>query len=277
MAIRMIAADLDGTLLTPGGRISERTEAALKAAMEQGALVVLSSGRMPDSMTAFAAQLNVNAPMICYNGALTYDCAQARSVAEALLDRDTARALSRAIEEMGQYVQGFWGRDFYCERYTEQTRAYEAKCAVRGREAGSPLSEFMPGGVYKLLMIVKPGEIGRFLPSLRARFDDRVEFVASNASFLECVAKGVNKGAALRALGASRGIAPSEIMAFGDEQNDLTMLTQVGHGYAMANADEHIRRQVKFVAPSNAEDGVAQVVERCLAEGLIESPREGKP
>lgn len=274
MAIRMIATDMDGTLLDRDRQISVRTILALKGAMESGALVVLSSGRMLDSITPFAEKIGVNAPVICFNGALTYDVGEGRACAETLMDQATARAVCREMEQMGQYVQGCWGSKFYYAKYAEETRGYEEKCGVRGQEAGMPLSEFIACGVYKLLMIVRPGDIPKYLPRLRAKFSDKVDFTPSSESFLECVALGVNKGASLRQLGASRGIAPSEILAFGDEQNDLAMLTQVGYGYAMANADEVIRRQVRFVAPSNAEDGVAQVVERYLSEGIFESPRE---
>ena len=277
MAIRMIATDLDNTLLPSDKQLTKRTIAALRAAQDAGALVVLSSGRMAESMTNYAHEIGVNAPIICYNGALTYDLELDRAVGEMLLDQETARALAEKLESMGQYIQGFWGNRYFYERFTDKSRGYAGKCGTEGTEIGQKLSQFIPCGVHKILVIAESGNIPKLIPELRASFDDTVDFLASSDTYLECVKKGVNKGVALRTLGAARGIAPSEIMTFGDEQNDLSMLTTVGYGYAMANASESIRRQVQFVAPSCTEDGVAQVIERHLEQGQFACPmREEK-
>lgn len=274
MAIRMIAADLDGTLLDPGKSISARTESAVKAAIGAGALFVLNSGRMPESMAGYAAQLNVNAPIICFNGALTYDARTKRESARIPLGRDSAITILRMAEDMGLYIQGFWGHHFYCAEYTDKTAFYEDKAGVIAQVTGEPLSGILPGDVYKLLVIVDPGQMREILPRFVRAFGEEANCAASSDTFIEIVSRDANKGAALRALGASRGVAPSEILAFGDELNDLSMLTMAGYGYAMANAPEEVRRRTRLVAPSNAEDGLAQVLERYLAEGLLEAPRE---
>ncbi|MEF9895679.1 MAG: Cof-type HAD-IIB family hydrolase [Clostridia bacterium] len=273
MAIRMIVADMDGTLLNCEKQISARTQQAVRAAIARGALFVLSSGRMPEAMLGYAQQLSVNAPMICFNGAMTYDCARRKVCGQFALSRDDARAICRVAEQMGKYVQGFWEGTYYYEAYTDKSRLYAEKCAVTGRAAGKKLSEFIPGDVFKVLLIVEAGEMPGVVRALRSELGERVTFAPSSDTFLECVAKGVNKGAALRALGAMLGVAPSEMLAFGDEANDLPMLEQAGYGYAMANASEAIRRSVRYVAPANTEDGVAQVIERYIESGEI-TPKE---
>lgn len=277
MTIRMISADMDGTLLGPDKRISPRTAAAVKTAIGAGALFVLNSGRMPESILPFARQLSVNAPIICFNGALTYDIEGMRASACIPLKMDIARQIMALAEEMGLYAQGYWGHDYYCAAYNHKTRAYEEKCQVVARVTGEPLSHVIPSDVYKLLLILDPGQMRTVLPRFVKAFDQVASCSASSDTFLEIVAKEANKGAALRSLGAARGIAPSEIMAFGDELNDLSMLTMAGHGYAMANASEAVRRQARLVAPANSEDGLAQVLERCAQEGQFAPPREVRP
>ena len=277
MTIRMISADMDGTLLGPDKRKSPRTEAAVKAAIGAGALFVLNSGRMPESIVPFARQLGVNAPIICFNGALTYEPEEKRACACLPLKMDIARQILLLAEEMGLYAQGYWGHDYYCAAYNHKTRAYEEKCQVQARVTGEPLSRVIPCDVYKLLLILDPGEMRTVLPRFVKAFDQVASCSASSDTFLEIVAKEANKGAALRALGAARGVAPSEIMAFGDELNDLSMLTMAGQGYAMANASETVRRQARLVAPANSEDGLAQVLERCAQEGCFAPPREVRP
>lgn len=274
MAIRMISADMDGTLLSPDKRITPRTQAAVRAAMRAGALFVLNSGRMPESIMPFARQLEVNAPIICYNGALTYDPQTMRPSACMPLKREIALAILNMAEGMGLYVQGYWGHDYYCAQYGPKTQSYEEKCKVYAQVTHQPLSQVISSDVYKLLVILDPGQMRSVLPRFVRAFDRVASCSASSDTFLEIVAKEANKGAALRALGAARGIAPSEIMSFGDELNDLSMLSMAGYGYAMANASEAVRRQTHLVAPSNQEDGLAQVLERCCQEGRFAPPRE---
>lgn len=91
----------------------------------------------------------------------------------------------------------------------------------------------------------------------------------SRACFLEMVAAGVDKGVAIRRLGGLLKVKPDEIMAFGDGQNDLTMIQAAGIGCAMENAVDSLKRAATLVAPKNTDDGVAQVLERFLDEGRI--------
>ncbi|HIS00842.1 MAG TPA: HAD family phosphatase [Candidatus Excrementavichristensenella intestinipullorum] len=273
MAIRIIAADMDGTLLSLDKKITPRTQAAVQAAMDAGALFVLNSGRMAESIMPYARQLDVNAPIICFNGALTYDTRAMCPSACIPLDKEVARRIMTMVEELGLYAQGYWGHEYYCAQYNDKTRVYEEKNRVYAHVTQQPLSQVIPSDVYKLLVILDPGQMRTVLPRLARAFEQVASCSASSETYLEIVAKGASKGAALRALGASCGVAPSEIMAFGDELNDLSMLTMAGYGYAMANASEAVRRQVRLVAPSNGEDGLAQVMERCAQEGLFAAPR----
>lgn len=273
MAVSLISVDLDGTLLLPDKTISPRTVAAAKAAMAAGARFVINSGRMPESIRAAAEALHINAPVICFNGALTYDWDKQAECAAIPLDGLTARAIARRIESLGVYYQAFWGDRYYYREFTKYSDFYARKAAVTGQATGGTLSDKIPdSGVYKLLMI---GEIGQAQAAARTMEEDfrgQADFLASSDTFLEIVNARASKGKALLHLAKSLSVPPSDILSFGDEQNDLDMLLVSGYGYAMENAVPSVRQQARFLAPSNTEDGVARVIETFLEKGEISAP-----
>ena len=270
--IRLIVSDMDDTLLTPKGDVSPRTLSTLQAAIEAGALVTFASGRMVESATGWAHQLGVNAPLILYNGGLVYDLETKKTISRIELSEDTARAVLKFGEEMGVYMQAYPGENYYCVETNRFTENYANRVRVQACEIpkGQKLSEWINCGQMKLLVIGDAEDMPPVLDAFRKKFPDcGVEFFMSRPMYLEAVAKEVNKGSALRALAESLDIAPDEILAFGDGENDITMLEYAGHSYAVANAREDVIEKAKFTAPSNAEDGVAQVIEKYLAEGKI--------
>ena len=171
---------------------------------------------------------------------------------------------------MGLYVQAYPGKGYYCERRCAFTEGYERSIRVPAAELGVPVSQWMQGDMVKLLAIAPPEELDRALPTLRAAFPT-VNFMKSRPHYCEIVARGIDKGVALRKL----GVAVDEIMAFGDGQNDVSMLAAAGIGVAMENAVEDCRRAAKRIAPRNTEDGVAQVIEELLAAGQIGGAANG--
>ncbi len=270
--IRLIVSDMDDTLLDPKGNVTERTLSALQAAIKAGALVTFASGRMVESATGWAHQLGVNAPLILYNGGLVYDLETKKTISRIELPEEIARAVLRFGEQMGVYMQVYPGENYYCVEKNRFTENYANRVRVEACEIpkGQKLSEWIDSGQMKLLVIGDAEDMPQVLDAFRAEFPDcGVEFFMSRPMYLEAVSESVNKGSALRALAESLGIAPDEILAFGDGENDITMLEYAGHSYAVANAREDVIEKAKFTAPSNAEDGVAQVIEKYLAEGKI--------
>lgn len=270
--IRLIVSDMDDTLLSPGGDVTERTLAALQAAIRAGALVTFASGRMVESATGWARQLGVNAPLILYNGGLVYDLETKKTISRIELPEETARAVLKFGEQLGVYMQAYPGENYYCVEKNRFTANYANRVRVDACEIpkGEKLSDWISSGQMKLLVIGDAGDMPPVLEKFRKQFPDcGVEFFMSRPMYLEAVAEAVNKGSALRALAESLDIAPDEILAFGDGENDITMLEYAGHSYAVANAREDVLEKAKYIAPSNAEDGVAQVIEKYLAEGKV--------
>ena len=262
--IRLIATDLDGTLLNENSSLTDRTLRALKRAMDAGIRISLSSGRMTEAMTSFAGAIGVNAPMILFNGALIYDPVTGETLYSRAIPLELARRVAQAIEEMGIYLQVYPGRGYFCCRRTAETEAYERSIRVCCTETGRLLSGWLQSDVVKMLAIAPPERIDRAQRELIRRFPNGVTFMKSRDNFLEIVAEGINKGAALRALAEHLAIPMEDVMAFGDGQNDAAMLEAAGTGVAMANAVDECRAVAQMMAPDNREDGVAQVIERML-------------
>ena len=265
--IRLIATDMDDTLLDASSRLAPRTLCALQQAISAGVMLSLSSGRMPESMLPFAERIGVNAPMILFNGALIYDHRTDEILYSNPIPADTAKAVAKMIEAEGIYLQIYPGKGYYCHQRCEHTDRYEASIRVPCTELGMPVSQWMTGGMIKMLAIATPEIIDALQARLRAAFPKGVNFMKSKAHYLEIVAEGVDKGSAIKVLAEKLNLSIDEIMAFGDGQNDATMLEAAGLGVAMENAVAECKAVAGLIAPRNTEDGVAQVIEQFLAEG----------
>ena len=270
--IRLIASDIDDTLLDSHAALTPRTLAALKAAMAAGCRIALSSGRMPEAMHALAEEIGVNAPMVLFNGALIYDHRTEEILHAQLLSYELSMRLVRALEDMGMYVQLYPGRGYYCSEVTDATRAYAAQIHVAPNPVHMPMSRWLeahPSGMQKLLVIDTPEGADRARAALEAAFPGGAVFLKSKPHYLEISPEGVDKGAGLRWLWEHLGLRREEVMAFGDGQNDAPMLAAAGTGCAVQNACPESLASADVIAPPNTEDGVAQVIEDWLSRGEI--------
>ena len=176
--IRLIATDMDDTLLNAKSDINPRVMNALRAAMAAGCGVVLSSGRMLEAMVPLAERIGVNAPMLLFNGAMAWDHRTGETIFADRIPFETALGIARLCEKMGYYVQAYPGRNYYCNKVTEYTRRYAAAVHVEPVAVGMPLSEWMeahPSDMQKLLLIDTPEgataprrRFGRRFPTARA-------------------------------------------------------------------------------------------------------------
>lgn len=271
--IRLIATDLDDTLLDGSSRLTPRTLAALKAAMAVGCGVTLSSGRMTEAMLPFAREIGVNAPMLLYNGALLYDPNKDETLYAVRVPWEVALGVARIVEDAGSYAQLYPGSGYYCQEILERTKVYAKQINVPAIPTHAPLSRWLkahPGDVQKLLIIEESAERADALQAkLREAYPHGASFLKSKPHYIEVMPEGVNKGASMAKLAELLGLSPEEVMCFGDGQNDVPMLEFAGAGWAMANGSAEARACTEHIAPPNTEDGVAQVIEDYLARGKL--------
>ncbi len=262
---RLIASDLDGTLLRSDGTVSERTARALRTAEAAGVVVVIATGRPPRWISPVAETLGYTGMAICANGAVVYDMHTDSIVATRPLSRatilDVAGVVRAAIPGVAFAVET--ARDGFAKE--PAYRRHDDDLALVPRVGA--LEELATDDVVKLL--VRHDNMGpdALLAWARDLAGDLVELTHSSRSgLLEVSAAGVTKASALSSLADELGIGPAEVLAFGDMPNDLPMLAWAGSGYAVANAHPDVLASAPYTAPANDDDGVAQVIEGVIGE-----------
>jgi hypothetical protein len=261
--IRLVASDLDGTLLRPDGTVSERTRDAVAAARRAGLTLVLVTGRPPRSLAPIAARIGLGGIAICANGAVVWDLDAATMLDTSPLAAELAvglvRGLRRAIPGALFAVElerGF-GRE---AGWTDGT----LPPAPDGLE-GDAL-ELVTGPVVKLLLrhpTMPHAEVAR---RAREAVGEEAVVTWAGTQVVEISAAGVTKAWALGRLCDRLGVHREEVVAVGDMENDLAMLAWAGHAVAVANAQQNVLDAADEVTASNLDDGVAQVLERLVAE-----------
>ena len=259
--IRLVASDLDGTLLRPDRTISHRTRQALRRVSEAGIVVVLVTARAPDTVRPLAQAAGASGLAICCNGAMLYDLDRDEVVRHTALAIETVRGLILALREaVPDVCFSFRRHDVYaCEP------AYRQIGIVGDDALIADALTLCEEPTVKLNVGHPTHGADVLLEHIRALGLDGFEATHSGAPFVEVAAAGVTKAWALESLCASLGIGSDEVMAFGDAPNDLAMLRWAGHGVAVANAHPEVLAAVELRAPSNRHDGVARVLERLLS------------
>ncbi len=261
MSYRLVVADIDGTLTTSAQQISPRVRRALRLAQRRGVRVCLASGRTWHSGRRYFQTLGADAPAILYNGGLVYDFK--RDVVlyrRAMADRQ-ARRVIKILDGFPDLAAHFYVDDEIFVRW--RTPLVEANAR---HDHISPRAV----GDFRLLLQGQPMKFRVLGPRPRlhalARRIRRSSFagtlVFSERESLEVLPPRTSKGGALRRMARHVGISLREVMAVGNELNDLEMIRAAGLGVAMGNSPAGLRRAADVVAPTNDEDGLAEVVER---------------
>ena len=277
--IKIIALDLDGTLLDSEKRLSEVNRAALERAAAKGVLIVPTTGRFFGMMPPAVRDLPFVRYAITINGAQVYD-----------RETDTAIVRDEIPLEMALQVMELLDRydviyDCYRQNWGWMTAALQEKAADYAtnehylkmvREFRKPVPELKQhlretaadGDVQKIMLFAPNRERSAAIDCLRmlsdeitARFPE-IKVTASTWNNIELNIKTAHKGNALKRFAEHLGYTLENCMAFGDGMNDFTMVEAAGLGIAMANAEPEVKRVAKWIAPSNDEDGVAAGIER---------------
>jgi hydroxymethylpyrimidine pyrophosphatase-like HAD family hydrolase len=261
--IKLVASDLDGTLLRPDETVSERTRDAIAAARRAGLTLVVVTGRPPRSLAPIAAHIGLGGIAICANGAVIWDLDTATMVDTSPLAAELAvrlvRGLRRAIPGVVFAVE--LERGFGREAGWADGALLPAPDALE-----ADALELVTGPVVKLLLrhpTMPHAEVAR---RARETVGEAAVVTWAGTRVVEISAAGVTKAWALERLCDRLGVHREEVVAVGDMENDLAMLAWAGHAVAVANAQPNVLDAADEVTASNLDDGVAQVLERLVAE-----------
>lgn len=263
----LIAMDLDGTLTTSQRVISPYTREVLLRAQEHGTRLVLASGRPRQGMEFLADELQMpryHGYLLCYNGGMVVRCDTGQVLYQRILDREYFPRLLEMAREAGCDALVYHDDGILT---TDGHNAHVLLSAARNHMEVHQASDFLSEvrhPVNKLLIVGEPELLPALQQRLQEEFHGRMDAFRSEPFYLECVPPGINKGDCLHIIAEDAGCTMQDILAFGDGDNDITMLQQAGHGVAMGNAWSSVRDCADEVTLSNDDDGVAVVVARML-------------
>ena len=268
--IRMIALDLDGTLLQTDGSILPETTAALREAASRGIIIVIASGRYPENAGLVFLDNALKGPVIGANGAMIQDGPMGQTIRLHLMKRAAASAVSSCLASFDADHIIFSYKMVTTSRNTLKHRSEISDGPRIARLGGvsfghgpEAVRRALRYGVCKYFIYPNP-RMEEIAEALRTIPD--ILLTRSGAHNLEVMPAGIHKGRGIAETARWLGIPMDRVMAFGDEENDLPMLNAVGYGIAMGNAPAHVRRQCNYETDAFDQNGIAQAVRKYVLE-----------
>ena len=268
--IKLLALDLDDTLLREDLTISFHTKNVLKKVEESGVIVMLASGRSPAAMDRYARDLGMHKRpgyLVCNNGTTILESHTGAIVKEFFLPIEAALAVYDLVDAEGFPVQIYDEGTIYVSRHNEYADI-DQKLTGQRQVVVDNFRSFLAAGAQKMVIPGDPSLLRPLETLLKTFIGDRVTIFTSKPYFLEILPPATGKGEALAVVAQMLGIDRSQVMAIGDSMNDESMIRWAGFGVAMANGDARIKAIAKAITNrTNEEDGVADFVEQYLLKG----------
>jgi len=258
---KLIAIDVDDTLINDDKIVTEATQQALEQAIAKGVTVTLATGRMYASAQAIARQIGMNVPLITYQGSLVKNLLDGHVLYERSVPQDAARRILQYSEEHGLHLQLYIDDQLYVQVDNEKTQSYAGLSKIP-YIVEPDFSKLIDQPSTKMLIIDEPDYLDEVAVELRKILGDGVHITKSKPHFLEIMHSEGTKGHALTYLAEHFGCDLSEVMAIGDAWNDREMLEVAGLGVAMGNAVPSLKEIADEITLSNNEDGVAHIIRK---------------
>ena len=274
MDIRVIATDMDGTLLDPRGQLDlPRLEKILDQLDQRGVRFVIATGNEIHRMRQLLGHLADRVVLVVANGARIFEnneLLQAQTWDDDIVDKALAHFKGRECQD--QFVVTAMNGGFVKAGtvFTELDKFMTPEMIKKLYQRMNFVDEFdssLFGGVLKMSMVVGEERLDSVLQEVNDLFDGRVRAVSSGYGCIDILQDGIHKAWGLEELLKRWNLKPEQIMAFGDSENDIEMLEMAGISYAMENAEEAVKRVATKVAPANSQAGVYKVLENWLERG----------
>lgn len=260
---KLIAIDLDDTLLTDGLTVTEGTKRAMAAAINQGVTVTIATGRMFASAQKIAEQIELNVPIITYQGALVKTLLDGQVLYERNVPADVAKELHAFVEENHLHLQLYVDDKLYGTEDNERIQKYSALTNIP-YFIEPDFKKLIELPLSKMLIIDEPARLDEIAEQLFPLIGDRIHMTKSKAHYLEFMHKEGTKGHALQFMASHLGYEMAETIAIGDAWNDREMIEAAGLGVAMGNAIESLKELADYVTLSNNDEGVRHVIEKFI-------------
>lgn len=264
MKYKLIAVDMDGTLLNDNGQITPDTIAAVNLAVSQNVLFTICTGRPIQGVEKYSKLLQLKAPIITYNGSMIVQSDTKETLFSQTLTYSDAIKILNVGNEMGATMCVWAHNKLYCNVLNERVSFYKSisdvtPILIDDYDALARL------GITKILWTACAEAIADMQQQLKQVSFKKVTYCTSRPIFLEFFNSDVSKANAMKIIGELYGIRREEMIAIGDGYNDLSMLEYAGLGVAMANAPDGVKQKCDYVAQyTNNDDGVAEVIKKII-------------
>ncbi|MBW7453528.1 Cof-type HAD-IIB family hydrolase [Paenibacillus sepulcri] len=262
---KLIAIDVDDTLLTDDLIVTPGTKAALTEAIERGVFITLATGRMFPSAKKIAMQIGFDVPIITYQGSLIKTLMDEQVLYERSVPKDAAQQLFEFCRERKLHLQLYINDVLYVQEDTELGRGYSALSKIPF-VVEPDFNKLIDRPSTKMLIIDDPAYLDEIALELAPLIGDRVHITKSKPHYLEFMHKEGTKGHAIAFMAEHIGCKLEEVIAIGDSWNDHEMIEVAGLGVAMGNALPKLKEIAQYVTRSNNEEGVRHVIEKFVLD-----------
>jgi len=269
---KLIAIDMDGTLLNNEEKVSERNKKSIMEATKKGVQVVVSTGRIFSSATYFAKLIKVVTPIISCNGAYVSEYHKDNIILENPIKKNDLKNIIETLEKNNLYYHFYDNENFYTKdleynslKYYEWNKKQDEENKINIQIIEDPLNFIEKENVKVYKIVVMDNDMERIQNSrIELSKNKEIEIVSSWHGSLDIMYKGVSKGKALKQLCNLYDISREEVIAIGDNENDLSMLEYAGTSVAMGNGIDIVKEYATHVTDTNDNDGVAKIIEKLV-------------
>lgn len=261
--IKLLALDIDDTLVYRAGKVSERNLKAIAAAREAGVYVTLATGRGYFGASRVVKELGLDTYIVNYGGAMINDAKTGLPVFTTELENCLVQQIMAMADEMGLHSHLYQGDGVVCSKPNPYVNKYVSMLDLPF-EVDPELQNKVWKNVPKVLIITEPERVESLLPIFEKHFEGRVCVSASSPGFIEFNRIGANKGTAVAWIAEKLGIAQSEVAAMGDNTLDYEMIEYAGVGAVVENGNDALKAIADVIVPSCTEDGVAHFIEEYI-------------
>lgn len=270
MKYLLAAIDIDGTLSNSNKELSGYTVSTIIKAQKRGMRVVIASGRPTKGLAYYADLLHIydyGGYIMAYNGGQITEWATGKCIFNKALNKEAIELAVKLARETGTTIIAYSNKEILTETPNDK---FIPKLSRNNRMPICGVNDFLQTAIsmnpapVKLLLSCPPEKTENTVTIFKEKLKDYMDVFRSADTFIELVPKGIDKGSSLSYLAQHLNIHPDQIIAFGDESNDISMLRFVGLGVAVINATEPAKAAADLITKSNNEDGVAHILDLML-------------
>ena len=269
MKYKVLAFDIDGTLTNSKKEITPETRQAILKAAGQGCTVVIATGRPRQGVMRYAKELELadnGGYILALNGGLLENCRTGEAISRTFLPIEYYSEICALAKEYNVNLMTYQGDDVISENIDDKYLEIESRINGLGVKQVDNLEKYLTFEVPKFLMLGDGDYLAEVEKKVHAKLSDRLDVYRSEPFFLEILPKNINKAATLGKLLEHLGADRQELMAFGDGYNDISMIKYAGMGVVMGNANDTVKKEGDYIAPSNEENGIVDVLNKFVLD-----------